>query len=76
MKVTKDDILVPDKAAGFQLLPTFQRFNQKDDIFRRSWWVSLRSTQPTSRRRSMPGNLIVPAVPGSHRAPRPVLHSW
>ena len=38
MKATKDDILVSDKAAGFQLLPTFQRFNQKDDVFRRSWW--------------------------------------
>lgn len=28
----------PDSAAGFQLLPTFKRFNQKDDLFRRSWW--------------------------------------
>ena len=29
MKATKDDILVSDKATGFQLPPTFQRFNQK-----------------------------------------------
>ena len=27
-----------DAVAGFQLLPTFKRFNQKDDVFRRSWW--------------------------------------
>ncbi len=27
-----------DNAAGFRLLPSFERFNQKDDVFRRSWW--------------------------------------
>jgi hypothetical protein len=27
-----------DAAAGFEVLPNFQRFNQKDDLFRRSWW--------------------------------------
>ena len=27
-----------DRAAGFQLRPNFARFNQKDDVFRRSWW--------------------------------------
>ena len=27
-----------DCAAGFRLLPIFERFNQKDDVFRRSWW--------------------------------------
>lgn len=27
-----------DTAAGFEILETFQRFNQKDDLFRRSWW--------------------------------------
>ncbi len=33
-----------DKAAGFNILDTFERFNQKDDVFRRSWWdPSIRS---------------------------------
>lgn len=27
-----------DAAAGFEVLANFQRFNQKDDLFRRSWW--------------------------------------
>jgi reductive dehalogenase len=27
-----------DAAAGFEVLESFQRFNQKDDLFRRSWW--------------------------------------
>ncbi|MEZ4733524.1 MAG: reductive dehalogenase [Caldilineaceae bacterium] len=27
-----------DAAAGFEVLENFQRFHQKDDIFRRSWW--------------------------------------
>lgn len=27
-----------DAEAGFDLLENFQRFHQKDDIFRRSWW--------------------------------------
>ncbi len=27
-----------DSLAGFHILPTFTRFNQKDDVFRRSWW--------------------------------------
>ena len=27
-----------DTAAGFHLRPHFKRFNQKDDVFRRSWW--------------------------------------
>ena len=27
-----------DEAAGFHLLSNFERFNQKDDVFRRSWW--------------------------------------
>ena len=27
-----------DKEAGFDIQPNFQRFNQKDDVFRRSWW--------------------------------------
>ncbi|MEZ4711058.1 MAG: reductive dehalogenase [Caldilineaceae bacterium] len=27
-----------DTAAGFELLDTFARFHQKDDVFRRSWW--------------------------------------
>ena len=27
-----------DKEAGFEVLENFERFNQKDDIFRRSWW--------------------------------------
>ncbi len=28
----------PDSEAGFDILPTFERFNQKNDVFRRSWW--------------------------------------
>lgn len=27
-----------DQAAGFDIQPDFERFNQKDDVFRRSWW--------------------------------------
>ncbi|MFT7586776.1 MAG: epoxyqueuosine reductase [Cellvibrionaceae bacterium] len=27
-----------DHAAGFDIQPDFERFNQKDDVFRRSWW--------------------------------------
>ena len=27
-----------DQAAGFEIQPDFERFNQKDDVFRRSWW--------------------------------------
>ncbi|MGB0388749.1 MAG: reductive dehalogenase [Ardenticatenaceae bacterium] len=29
---------VNDNAAGFEVLDDFERFNQKDDVFRRSWW--------------------------------------
>ena len=32
------DILVTDKDAGFDITDDFERFNQKDDVFRRSWW--------------------------------------
>ena len=31
-------VLVSDEQADFEVLPEFQRFNQKDDVFRRSWW--------------------------------------
>ncbi|MCB0088679.1 MAG: reductive dehalogenase [Caldilineaceae bacterium] len=27
-----------DASAGFEVLDTFERFHQKDDVFRRSWW--------------------------------------
>ena len=27
-----------DQAAGFEIQDDFERFNQKDDVFRRSWW--------------------------------------
>lgn len=27
-----------DRAAGFEVGPDFERFNQKEDVFRRSWW--------------------------------------
>lgn len=27
-----------DADAGFAITPDFERFNQKDDVFRRSWW--------------------------------------
>ncbi len=27
-----------DSAAGFEIQEDFQRFNQRDDVFRRSWW--------------------------------------
>jgi epoxyqueuosine reductase len=29
---------VNDRAAGFKILESFQRFRQKNDVFRRSWW--------------------------------------
>ena len=29
---------VSDEAAGFEILDEFEPFNQKDDVFRRSWW--------------------------------------
>ena len=39
MPTTKDDaVSESDTAAGFHLRPHFERFNQKDDVFRRSWW--------------------------------------
>ena len=35
-----------DEAAGFEILEDFERFNQRDDVFRRSWWDrSVRSEQ-------------------------------
>ena len=27
-----------DEAAGFDIRDSFERFNQRDDVFRRSWW--------------------------------------
>ena len=33
-----DHKLVSDEEAGFDIRPDFERFNQKDDVFRRSWW--------------------------------------
>ena len=27
-----------DNAAGFDIRDDFERFRQKDDVFRRSWW--------------------------------------
>ena len=27
-----------DRAAGFDVGPDFEQFNQKEDVFRRSWW--------------------------------------
>lgn len=29
---------VSDEETGFEITPGFERFNQKDDMFRRSWW--------------------------------------
>ncbi len=29
---------VSDNEAGFDILDNFEQFNQKDDVFRRSWW--------------------------------------
>ncbi len=29
---------VSDPEAGFEILPEFEGFHQKDDVFRRSWW--------------------------------------
>ena len=37
-----------DQAAGFDIQPDFERFNQKDDVFRRSWWDE-RIKSPKSR---------------------------
>lgn len=36
--LTEEVIEASDRAAGFDLLPEFTPFNQKDDLFRRSWW--------------------------------------
>lgn len=30
--------ITTDKEAGFEIGADFERFNQKDDVFRRSWW--------------------------------------
>ena len=27
-----------DASAGFDVQPDFERFSQRDDVFRRSWW--------------------------------------
>lgn len=48
----KDAVPLPlhsdDKAAGFDVQPNFERFNQRDDVFRRSWWdASIRSEKAT-----------------------------
>ncbi len=32
------DPAASDQQAGFELTPEFERFNQKYDVFRRSWW--------------------------------------
>jgi hypothetical protein len=29
-----------DRAAGFEILPNFQRFSQRNDVFSRSFWDS------------------------------------
>lgn len=36
--ITLYDPTDTDAAAGFEILDDFQRFDQKDDVFRRSWW--------------------------------------
>ena len=36
--ITLHDPTANDAAAGFEILDDFQRFDQKDDVFRRSWW--------------------------------------
>ena len=35
MKHQKNNI---DSSADFQILENFERFDQKNDVFRRSWW--------------------------------------
>ncbi|MEZ4557643.1 MAG: reductive dehalogenase [Caldilineaceae bacterium] len=36
--ITLHDPAANDAAAGFTILDDFQRFDQKNDVFRRSWW--------------------------------------
>ncbi len=36
--LTEEAVRASDQAAGFELLADFVPFNQKDDLFRRSWW--------------------------------------
>ena len=36
--ITLHDPTANDAAASFEILDDFQRFDQKDDVFRRSWW--------------------------------------
>ncbi len=38
-----------DKQAGFEVLEGFRRFEQKDDVFRRSWWDSTIRNEKTER---------------------------
>ena len=38
-----------DKQAGFEVLEGFKRFEQKDDVFRRSWWDSSIRNEKTER---------------------------
>lgn len=38
-----------DQEAGFEVLEGFQRFNQKDDVFRRSWWDERIRNEKTER---------------------------
>jgi len=38
-----------DKASGFEVLDGFQRFEQKDDVFRRSWWDERIRNEKTER---------------------------
>ena len=40
------DERAPDEAAGFDITDAFERFHQKNDVFRRSWWDDrIRSTK-------------------------------
>ncbi len=36
--ILQDDIRQADLDAGFEIQAQFERFNQEDDVFRRSWW--------------------------------------
>ena len=37
-EMTRSPIELTDDAAGFEIQPDFERFDQKNDVFRRSWW--------------------------------------
>ena len=44
-----DNYHTEDIKAGFEILANFERFNQKNDLFRRTWWDNRDRSDHTER---------------------------